>query len=763
MKRNFNQSNVMKFLTTGMLTLALAALGQAQQPPAPPSPPVPVPPAPPAPGGNEAADPTADPAEAIGDNSDPEAAANAILDALDNEAAEGEDAPLAMDDVIPMADLQLVNMPIEQFLKIYADYVNRTILRQSALPNLNVTLEAQTPLTLEEAIQAMDSVLSLNGYTTIPVGEKFISFVPSANALQEGAAFSTITDSNELPEANQFVTHIVQLKHLLPSEATAMIQPMAKNPAGIVALDVSKTLVLRDNSSNVKRMLELLERVDIKPDEDFKLKVIPIRYGKVEEIYDSMQTLITGQGGGSSRPSSSSSRTSSSRTTGRTGTTSRTGTSSLQQNRTSSNPSSSSSSFRNRLQSIVNRASGDDIQILENARIVPDYRSNSLIVFANDRDMAKIDEIVKEVDSILAQVLIEAVIVNVNLSDGMDTGVNILMNESSGNNPNFITGSKNGGPSMVANTPAPTNPTVQPGQGGNFGQGGNGGNAQVVAEATGNAVGTLTSGMLSGGFSYLSRYEDGLDFAMSAVANSSSARLMQTPRIQTSHAVPATFFNGERVPYQGSSGYSSGYGGYGGYGGGYGGGYTQFLDVGITLDVTPYITPDDLVVMEIGQTISELVGFVDIGGGQAEGGGNKAPQTVEREANSTISVKDGDTILLGGYIRSAKNNTESGVPFLKDIPVLGNLFKNNSKQNKRSELLVLIRPTILKTPEEAAIMSNKERLRLPGVREAEAEFTEDERKRLQKVERKLGSPSASKAEQKSALPPGRNNNINPAH
>ena len=750
----------MKFLTTGLLTLALAALGQAQQPPAPPSPPVPVPPT--APGGNEAADPTADPAGAIGDNSDPEAAANAILDALDNEAAEGEDAPLAMDDVIPMADLQLVNMPIEQFLKIYADYVNRTILRQSALPNLNVTLEAQTPLTVEEAIQAMDSVLSLNGYTTIPVGEKFISFVPSANALQEGAAFSTITDSNELPEANQFVTHIVQLKHLLPSEATAMIQPMAKNPAGIVALDVSKTLVLRDNSSNVKRMLELLERVDIKPDEDFKLKVIPIRYGKVEEIYDSMQTLITGQGGGSSRPSSSSSRTSSSRTSGRTGTTSRTGTSSLQQNRTSSNPSSSSSSsFRNRLQSIVNRASGGEIQILENARIVPDFRSNSLIVFANDRDMAKIDEIVKEVDSILAQVLIEAIIVNVSLSDGLDTGVNILMNEAKGNNPNFITGSRAGGPStMVANAPVATAPNVQPGQGGNFGQGGN---VEVAAEATGNAIGTLSSSMLSGGFSYLSRYEDGLDFAMSAFASNTSAKVMQTPRIQTSHAVPATFFNGERVPYQGSSGYSSGYGGgYGGYGG-YGGGYTQFLDVGITLDVTPYITPDDLVVMEIAQTISELEGFVDTGGGQVEGGGMKAPQTVEREATSTIAVKDGDTILLGGYIRAAKNDTESGVPFLKDIPFLGNLFKNNSQQNKRSELLVLIRPTILNTPEEAALMSTRERMRLPGVREAEAEFTEDERKRLQRVERKLGSPSGTKSEQKSASPPGRNTNVNPAH
>ena len=178
-----------------------------------------------------------------------------------------------------------------------------------------------------------------------------------------------------------------------------------------------------------------------------------------------------------------------------------------------------------------------------------------------------------------------------------------------------------------------------------------------------------------------------MDFALEALASNTKAKVMQTPRIQTSHAVPATFFNGEQVPYQGSSGYSSGYGagGYGGYGGYGGGGYTQFLNVGITLDVTPYITPDDLVVMEIAQTISELEGFVDMGGGQADGAGMKAPQTTEREASSTISVKDGATILLGGFIRSAKTDTESGVPFLKDVPLLGNLFKNNSKTSKNNK------------------------------------------------------------------------------
>ena len=704
----------MKNLTTGVLALAFAALGQAQ----PVNPPVP--PAPPSPGNAAAADPAA---------ADPAA------------------APPANEEIIPMADLQLVNMPLEQFLELYANYVKRTILRASALPNLNVTLKAQTPLTVEEAVQAMDSVLSLNGYTTIPVGEKFVTFVPSANALQEGAAFSTITSADELPEANQYITHITQVKHILPSEAVPMLTPMAKNAAGIVALDVSKTLVLRDNSSNIKRMLELLERIDIKPEEDYKLKVIPIRYGKVEEIYATMQDLITGSSSprqSSSGSSSTLGRTSNSRTSGRTSSSSSRGGSVRSLQNRPSTSSSSSNSFRSRLQGIVNRAAGGDIQILENARIIPDYRSNSLIVFANEEDMVKIDEIVGHVDNLLAQVLIEAIIVNVTLTDGMSTGMNAFMHNAEGpGDTRHIGGFMNGGPSTAGAAPATPPPANAGGgnQGGNQGgQGGQGGAADAgnVVAAAGSVLNTLGAGALAGGFSYISRYDNSLEFAISAIANNSTAKVLQTPRVQTSHAVPATFFNGEQVPYQGSSGYGGGYGGYGGYGGGYGGGgYTQFLNVGITLDVTPYITPDDLVVMDIQQTISELDGFIDMGGGQQGSAGMKAPQTTEREASSTISVRDGDTILLGGFIRDAKTDTESGVPFLKDIPLLGNLFKSQSSTSKRSELLVLIRPTILKTPEDAALMVSQERMRLPGIREAEAEFKAAEEARLRKVEKKL--------------------------
>ena len=237
-----------------------------------------------------------------------------------------------------------------------------------------------------------------------------------------------------------------------------------------------------------------------------------------------------------------------------------------------SSSSSSSNSFRNRLQGIVNRAAGGDIQILENARIIPDYRSNSLIVFANDADMVKIDEIVLHVDSLLAQVLIEAIIVNVTLTDGMEVGVNAFMHEAVGpGDTRHLGGFMNGGPSTAGAAP----PTVPIGAGQEGGA-----NVSNVAAAAGNALGALGAGALSGGFSYISRYDNSLEFAMSALANSSSAKVLQTPRVQTSHAVPATFFNGEQVPYQGSSGYGGGYGGYGGgYGGGFGGygggGYTQ--------------------------------------------------------------------------------------------------------------------------------------------------------------------------------------------
>ena len=171
----------------------------------------------------------------------------------------------------------------------------------------------------------------------------------------------------------------------------------------------------------------------------------------------------------------------------------------------------------------MNRAAGGDIQILENARIIPDYRSNSLIIFANDGDMAKIEEIVGYVDSLLAQVLIEAIIVNVTLTDGMDTGMNAFMHTAAGpGDTRHIGGSMNGGPSTAG--AAPTTPT-------DAADAADAADAGNVVAAAGSALNTLGAGALAGGFSYISRYDNSLEFAVSALASNSTAKVLQTPRV----------------------------------------------------------------------------------------------------------------------------------------------------------------------------------------------------------------------------------------
>lgn len=199
---------------------------------------------------------------------------------------------------LPDGKLKFVAMALDQFLTgVYAKKVGKTILRPATLPAVNINFEQQSPLTDAELLQAYDSVLALNGITTIPTGDKFITVVPNTQAGQEGAAFSN-KPRGELPEASQFTTTIIQLKHVKPSEIMQVLAPFAKNANNIVALETTSTLILRDYAINIKRIMEVIEKIDIVVEEDYALEVIPIRYGRVEDIYQTMSGIIGGTGAG---------------------------------------------------------------------------------------------------------------------------------------------------------------------------------------------------------------------------------------------------------------------------------------------------------------------------------------------------------------------------------------------------------------------------------------------------------------------------------
>lgn len=209
---------------------------------------------------------------------------------------------------------------------------------------------------------------------------------------------------------------------------------------------------------------------------------------------------------------------------------------------------------------------------------------------------------------------------------------------------------------------------------------------------------------------------------VTAAASDSRARILSRPRIQTSHAVEANLFVGRTRPYPTGSSVGSIYGSYNSI---------QQLQIGITLSVLPLINPDGLVVMDIRQRVQDIGKEIEI----ANVG--TVPETIDREANAKVAVRDGESVMLGGFISSNVNNSKSGVPFLKDIPVVGALFRSTRNVNDRVELMVLIRPTVLPTPEIAAIIADREKAKLPDVTRAEREDKEELEQRQKAAAREL--------------------------
>ena len=636
--------------------------------------------------------------------------------------------------------------------QVYGPLVKRTVLRAQGLPQVKISIDTQTALSEDEEVQMWDTVLALNGITMIPQGEKFVTAVPVAQALQEGAKFSN-KPADQYAEASQFVTHVVQLKHVAIEEAVPTITPFAKNANGIVALASTKTLVLRDYAINVKRMLEVLAKVDIEVEEDFQLEVIPIKYGKVDEIYATLTSVIGGGGvsgtpgggvGGAGGVGGMGGGMGGRRGgmggvggmgsgmnqfggggqfggmnqlggAGRLGNSGRLGGQQLGGGINQPGSAVNTGSFQNRFNAMGRGGAGAGAgygglsELLQTVSITADQRSNSLIVYGNKKDIAKLREVLVKVDTLLPQVLVEAIIMEVNLSAGWNYGISAAQRPAQfGDNAN----NRGGG---VVN-----NPSGAPlGTGSEF--------LKQLGRSTGSGVGTnvvngipATSGS---GLSYFAQIGQNWDIAINAIAADSRVNVIQRPRVITSHATPGSFFVGSEVPFVSGS-----------FFGGGSFGNSQSItrqQVGVGLNVTPFITPDNLVVMQIDQTVDNLGSNLDLGNGLS------APTTQTRSASSFVTVRDKDAVLLGGYITTSTDKQKSGVPLLKDIPYLGAAFSKRSQNSSRTELMILIRPSILATPTDAGEVADQERQRLPGVRVAEKEFENNEKAEARKAKRQL--------------------------
>jgi len=310
-------------------------------------------------------------------------------------------------------------------------------------------------------------------------------------------------------------------------------------------------------------------------------------------------------------------------------------------------------------------------RVSANTKILADKRTNSLLLMGKKSDLDILEEIINSLDTMLAQVLIETVIVEVNLGKNLETGIDWLQRSVTAYNKKV----RGPGGGLTVYDP------VYAFAGGSS-QGGDPDRFQDAAAITDRDNLPLSAGALT---YYLTFFDLNIDAILHLAANSRDARILSTPVILTTDNTEAKINVGEQRPIVTSTSTTDT------------GNQTQnfeYKTIGIQLTVTPRINPQRFVVLEVAQSADNVNGFETING-------NRVPIITKRDMQAQIAVKSRSTIALGGLVLSNKEKTRSKIPFLGDIPFFGALFRSDAIGEARTELLVLITPYVLTTPEEA--------------------------------------------------------------
>ncbi len=309
-------------------------------------------------------------------------------------------------------------------------------------------------------------------------------------------------------------------------------------------------------------------------------------------------------------------------------------------------------------------------QLSPNTKILADKRTNSLLLMGRRADIAALREVIDQLDIMLAQVLIEVVILEIGLNDKLEFGIDWLQRSVT------MYDSENYGSGGGATVNQPVFSFA--------------GGTRVDNSGSFQDAATLTSrgmGLSAGALTYYATFFDlNLDTIIRLASSDRDARILQTPVILTTDNTEAKIIVGEERPIVTSTTTSSDTGN--------NTSHYEYKDIGIELTVTPRINPERLVVMAIKQKANNVQGTEKIDG-------NDVPIITKREMEAQVAVKSRSTIVLGGLISTDDSKSRAKIPILGDIPLLGALFRSESRNNYRTELLVLITPYVLMTPEEA--------------------------------------------------------------
>jgi type IV pilus assembly protein PilQ len=319
------------------------------------------------------------------------------------------------------------------------------------------------------------------------------------------------------------------------------------------------------------------------------------------------------------------------------------------------------------LAKLIKTTNAKDSMLSPRGSLSIDERTNTLLVQDTADKLADVRRLVQTLDVPVKQVLIEARIVIVSDTFERDLGARFGVTSAQKNGSNgllSVTGTGTGADTMtqsaignLASTGIVT-PVATPSLTNRY-------QVNLPAAKTNGSIGVS----LLGG-SYI------VDLELSAAQNEGKSETISSPRIITANQKQATIMQGVEIPYQesASSGATT----------------TQFKNAVLSLKVTPLITPDNRVVLDLD------VSDDSVGQQVTSATGGSVPSIDTRQIITQVLVNDGQTVVLGGILDTTKTKSANKVPWLGDIPVLGNLFKSTTNINNKTELLIFITPKILR-------------------------------------------------------------------
>lgn len=314
---------------------------------------------------------------------------------------------------------------------------------------------------------------------------------------------------------------------------------------------------------------------------------------------------------------------------------------------------------------------------MDNVKIIADESNNALIIIASSEEYARIQKVIKQLDVLPMQVIIDATIVEVNLNDDLQYGIQWYLSHETGGK-NLTSGGANNG--LVA-----TDPDV-PAVGASF---------KDIATAIG-----------TGGFSYAFSSRSGdINAILKAGAANNNINVISSPSLMVLNNQEASIKVGDSVPIRSSvssnlSGNSNN--------GIVQTSSVQMLDTGVILSVKPRVNAGGLVMMEVMQSVNQAT--------ETKTSANiDSPTIQKREIETSVVVQSGETLVLGGLIKENNNYSRSGVPFLHELPLIGPLFGSTTRNKDKSELVVLITPRVINSRQDAASVTDEFRRKLSSI------------------------------------------------